>query len=200
LGQTEISEVQQPIDEAKQDRMEEFSRLVFIHQIGEGKPLDPTVDHPALQELIEWAEKEQLIEIDVKGVRYKLTAKGKQLHEKQLDEAQVLIRKYDIFGDVDVDASGTAHFDSKLGNDLRVPIFELEDLDPFRARLLIGLNDGEWNDEDLENIATNIDFYDEVFAPIESAPTVEDFGKARLISVIDQGKAKQRAEGTFEDV
>ena len=40
-----------------------------------------------------------------------------------MDEAQDLIKRFDIFGDVDVDSQGTARFDTGLGRDLRVPIY-----------------------------------------------------------------------------
>jgi hypothetical protein len=176
------------------DRIMEFGKMLLLHHIAEGRPLDVTVDHPEIQELIAWAEKDQLIEIDVKRAAYKLTDRGKRLHQEILDEAQELIRKYDIFGDVDVDTSGTAYFDTKLGKDLRVPIFELERIDPFRARFLIGLNDGEWNDEDLAKIALNANWYSKVFAPIESSPTIEEIGRDKLVAALDQGRAKLRRE------
>jgi hypothetical protein len=181
-------------ESGKQEKMVEFARQLFIQLIAEGKPVDVTHEVPELQALIEWAEREELIEIDVQKAAYKLTAKGKALHQAQLKEAQDLIRRYDIFGDVDIDASGTAYFDTGLGKDLRVPVFEVEGVDPFRARFLVGLNDGEFNDEDLAKVAFDIGWYDKIFAPIELAPTAEDIGEPRLMSVLDQGKARLRAE------
>lgn len=182
-------------DQGKQEKMVEFARQLFIQLIAEGKPIDVTHDVPELQSLIQWGEREQLIEIDVQKASYKLTSKGVALHQAQLKEAEDLIRRYDIFGDVDVDSSGTAFFDTGLGKDLRVPVFEVEGVDPFRARFLVGLNDGEFNDEDLAQVAFDMNWYDKVFKPIEMAPTAEDIGQSRLMSVVDQGKAKLRAEG-----
>jgi hypothetical protein len=172
----------------------QFAKMLLLHQIAEGAPLDVTVEHPELQPLVEWAEKNQLIEIDVKKAAYKLTAKGKNMHDEQLAEAQELIKRYDIFGDVDVDASGAVHFDTGLGRDLRVPIFELEGVDPFRARFVIGLNDGEWKDTNWIENALKESWYSEVFAPVERAPSLEDIGEEQLRSIIDQGKKKLRSE------
>ncbi len=175
-------------------KMQQYARMFFLHQILDGKPLDVTVDHLDLQPLIDWAEKEAFIEIDVKRAAYKLTEKGKRLQQKQLDEAQDLIRRYDIYGDVDVDSSGTVRFDTGLGRDVRVPVFELEGVDPFRSRFLLGLNDGEWKDSDWPTLATNESWYDEVFSPIESAPSIEEIGETQLRGIIEQGKKAIRLD------
>lgn len=177
--------------------LENFARVVFIHQIEEGKPLDVTKDHVRIDSLIQWAEKEALIEIDVAGYKYKLTDKGLRLYQAQLDEAQDIIRRYDIFGDVDVDSSGKARFDTGLGADLRVPIWEMDGVDPFRARLLLGLNDEEWKNIDWEETVLEEGWYDEVFAPIEGAPAVEAVGVERLKQIIEQGKTALRTDPAF---
>ncbi len=176
-------------------KMRQYARMFFLHQILDGKPLDVTVDHLELQPLIDWAEKDGLIEIDVKRAAYKLTEKGKRLQQQQLDEAQDLIRRYDIYGDVDVDSSGTVRFDTGLGRDLRVPVFEIAGVDPFRSRFLLGLNDGEWKESDWPQLATKESWYDEVFAPIESAPSVEEIGEPQLQLIMEQGKKAIRLDG-----
>lgn len=173
---------------------DEFSRLFFIHHIAEGRSLDVTQEYPELQDLIKWAEREQLIEIDVARAAYKLTPQGSLLHQKQLDEAQELIKRYDIFSDVDIDGNGQVHFDSGLGRDLRIPIYEFEGVDPFRARLLIGMNDGEWKDEEWWRLATDKDFYDRIFSLVETAPSIDSIGKDKLQSVLDEGKRRLRSE------
>jgi hypothetical protein len=175
-------------------KLEQFARMVFLHQIAEGLPLEVTVDHPAIQPLLAWAERESLIEIDVKSTAYKLTDKGKLAHAEQLAEAQDLIRRYDIFSDVDADSSGSVHFDTGLGRDLRVPVFEMEGVDPFRARLLIGLNDGEFRDSNWSENALKESWYNEVFESVEKAPPVGDIGKDKLRSIIEQGKKVLRSE------
>ncbi len=117
--------------------MDDLKRAMFLHQIAVGSAIDVTKDNPELEELIAWGEKEQYIEIDVKTANYKLTERGKRVHDSYIEEAQNLIKKFDIYGDVDVDRSGTAHFDTGSGRDLRVAAFEMEGVDPFRARFCL---------------------------------------------------------------
>ncbi|HEY9785918.1 MAG TPA: hypothetical protein V6D17_10985 [Candidatus Obscuribacterales bacterium] len=173
--------------------MREFARLFLLHQINVGAHVDVTKDLPELNESISWAEREGLIEIDVKSAAYKLTEKGKRTHASYIEEAQNLIRRYDIFGDVDIDASGKAHFDTGLGRDLRVPVYEMEGIDPFRARFILGLNDGEWDRLDnWTDVIEDKKWYDEIFRPIETAPSIEDIGEDTLKQIIHQGKALLR--------
>jgi hypothetical protein len=100
-----------------------------------------------------------------------------------------LIRRYDIFCDVNVDSSGIARFDTGVGKDLRVPVYEMEGLDPFRARFLLGINDGEWDNlVNWQDLLKDRKWYDQVFLPIERAPSVEEVGEDKLRSIIDQAK------------
>ncbi len=173
--------------------MEDLSRAMFLHQISVGSTIDVTKDNPELETFIAWAEKEQYIEIDVKTASYKLTERGKRVHDSYIEEAQNLIKKFDIYADVDVDRSGNAHFDTGSGRDLRIAAFELEGVDPFRARFLLGLNDGEWDKmPNWNQLINDVSFYDEIFAPVERATSVEEIGEDKLAAIIDQGKAKLR--------
>jgi len=176
-------------------QIEDFSRALFLHQIAAGTIIDVTKDYPELIDVIAWAEKEGLIEIDVTKAAYKLTAKGTRIHDSYIAEAQDLIKRFDIYGDVDLDASGTAHFDTNLGRDFRVAAFEMEAVDPFRARFLLGLNDGEWDKfDDWMDKFESAAWYGEIFAPIEQAPSVEEIGEDKLKQIMEQGKAALRDE------
>lgn len=179
----------------QQGTIPELARLMFLHQVAKGAQIDVTKDLPELQDVLGRLEKDGLIDIDVKKAAYKLTEKGVRTHASYLEEAQNLIRRYDIFGDVDIDASGKAHFDTGLGKDLRVPVYEVEGIDPYRARFLLGLNDGEWDGtEDWIDNLENENWYRQVFEPIDRAPSVDDVGgKARIEAVIDQGKSVLRS-------
>lgn len=174
--------------------MQELADLLFLHQIAVGNIVEVTREIPELIDVIARAEKNALVEIDVKKAAYKLTEKGKRRHDSYIEEAQNLVKRFDIFSDVDLDANGNVHFDSGLGQDLRVPIFEVEGVDPFRARFLLGLNDGEWDRMDnwIEQIE-NEEWYQSIFAPIETAPSVDDIGRTTIQEIIDKGKAKMRS-------
>lgn len=174
--------------------MAELGDLLFLHQIAVGNLVEVTKDYPELIDIIARAEKDALVEIDVKKAAYKLTEKGKRRHDSYIEEAQSLIKRYDIYGDVDVDSNGVVHFDTELGQDLRVPIYEVEGVDPFRARFLLGLNDGEWDkmDDWVQKIEDE-EWYREIFKPIEAAPSVDEIGKGKLEHILDRGKAKLRS-------
>jgi hypothetical protein len=189
-----VHDSQQP-QESEEDSISDLARIFFLHQIAVGKPLDVTKDYPELQEIIPPAEKEGLIEIDVKKAAYKLTASGERVHQSYIMEAQDLIKRFDIYADVDVDSEGVARFDTGLGKDMRVPVYEIEGVDPFRARLLLGLNDGDWDALDnWQELATDRRFYNRIFETIERAPSIEEIGRDQLVQIIDQAKAIIRSD------
>lgn len=174
--------------------VDELANLMFLHQLAIGKHVDVTKEIPELSGVISRAEKSGLIEIDVKTAGYKLTDLGKRRHDSYIEEAQNLIRKYDIYCDVDLDSNGTVHFDTDLGQDLRVPVFEKEGIDPFRARFLLGLNDGEWDHLDnWPELIEDTKWYDQIFRPIETAPSIDAIGNGKLEHIIDRAKAKLRS-------
>lgn len=176
-------------------QIQDFSRALFLHQIAIGTIIDVTKDYAELTDVVAWAEKEGLIEIDVNRAAYKLTEKGNRIHDSYIAEAQDLIQRFDIYGDVDLDASGVAHFDTNLGRDYRVAAFEMEAVDPFRARFLLGLNDGEWDKfPDWMDKFESAQWYDEIFAPVEKAPSIEEIGESKMKQIIEQGKIALRDE------
>ena len=172
----------------------DLSRVMFLHQIAIGYAIDVTKEFPELMDCIAWAEKNELIEIDVKKVAYKLTERGKRMHDSYIEEAQDLIKRFDIYGNVDCDNSGI-YFDTGLGKDLRVPAFELEGVDPYRARFLLGINDGEW--DVLSNWTELFDkesWYQQIFAPIDQAPSLEEIGSEKMAEIMTKAKAILRNE------
>jgi hypothetical protein len=180
---------------ASTDQIALFSQMMFLHQIAAGSVIDVTKEIPELSASIAEAERNGWIEIDVKSVSYKLTAEGKQLHDSYIAEAQDLIKRFDIYGDVDIDNSGAVHFDSGLGKDMRVPVFEIENIDPFRARFVIGLNDGEWDKlSNWPSLYKDPIWYKGIFKDVEQAPGVRDVGESTLRRVIDAGKGRLRED------
>jgi hypothetical protein len=181
------------------EELEEFGRMMLLHQISVGNGLDVTQDYPEINHLLKWAEQHGLIEIDVKRAAYKLTAAGKKQHDQWMSEAQDLVRRFDILADVDVDAGGKARFDTSLGDDYRVAAYEISNINPYRARLLLGLNDGEWNDiGQWEMIAADRNWYQKQFEPIDKAISADELGRERLESVMRQAKDQLRHDGIFQ--
>jgi hypothetical protein len=177
------------------DQVGRYAHMMLLHQTAKGHALDVTKDYPELTGAIAEAERQGQLEIDIPTATYQLTPVGKRAHQNLMDEAQDLIKRFDVYGDVLVDSAGTASFDTGMGEDLRVPMFDLGNIDPFRARFLLGLNDGEWDGmpQWWEHV-TEPGWYEEVFAPIEAAPSVDALGRARLERVRDQATAYLRAQ------
>jgi hypothetical protein len=184
-----------PTQDSQEEQMQVFARVMFLHQVAIGTAIDVTKSHPEIDDIIAWAEHEELIEIDVQKASYRLTAKGKAQHEQYIQEAQELIKKFDIYGDVDMDSSGAVRFDTGLGSDLRVPVFEVNGVDPFRARFLLGINDGEWDQlVNWEELVQDVSWYQRMFEPIERAPAVDDIGRENLSRIQDEAKTLLRRE------
>jgi hypothetical protein len=187
-----------PAGKGTENITSEFARILFLHQIAIGFVIDVTKSFPELTDVMKYAESKGWIEVEVSKVAYKLTAEGRKVYDRYMSEAQDLIRRFDIYADVDVDSSGRARFDTGLGKDLRVPAFEMEGVDPFRARFLLGLIDGEWNQlSNWMELFEDQNWYAEIFDPVERAPSVEDIGRSRMESIIDQAKAvlRQQTQG-----
>lgn len=195
LGSDESGEEPPAQSDGQKASMKELANLMFLHQLSIGSYVDVTKDIPELSGVIKRAEQDELIEIDVKKAGYVLTEKGKRRHASFVEEAQELIKRYDIYCDVDLDSSGNVHFDTGLGNDLRVAVFEMDGIDPFRARFILGLNDGEWDKlPNWTEIIEDEKWYQEVFRPIEQAPSIDDIGRGKLEHIIDRAKAKLRLQ------
>ncbi len=178
-----------------QGTVEELSQLFFLHQLAIGGHVDVIKEVPELQDIVSWAEKQGLIEIDVQKTSYKLTEKGKRAHESYVEEGQNLIKRYDLFADVDIDSSGSIFFETGLGRDLRIAVYEMEGVDPYRARFILGLNDGEWDKlDDWESLITSESWYREIFKVVDSAFSANDVGRDVMERVLDRGKAMMRSE------
>lgn len=181
-------------------QMKTFDMMLFLHRIALGEVIDVTKDHIDLEAVLADAEGRlpPLVEIDVKKAIYALSEEGKRFHKALMSEAQELVKRYDIYGDVDLDASGTARFDTGLGQDWRVPAFELAGIDPFKARFLLGLNDREWDHlPDWTAKLGNAEWYGSLFEPIEQAPSLEQVGREKLRHVMDQARNALRSDGVF---
>jgi hypothetical protein len=179
----------------EKDPTAEFALIMFLHQLNIGYEIDVTKDFPEIAAEVAESEKNNWIEIDVKKAAFKLTEAGQAALKRYLDEAQNLIRRYDVYADVDVDGAGNVLFDTNLGKDLRVAAWEFEGVDPFRARFLLGINDGEWNNlSNWMELIHDRAWYDGIFDAIESAPAVDDIGGGQMQTIIDQGKAALRKE------
>jgi hypothetical protein len=185
-------------DGQRAQAMMRFAVMMLMHQVKKGYVIDVTRDDPDLMEVIAAAERDHWLDIDVKRACYVLSEAGERHYGALMREAQELVLRYDIYGDVDVLANGEVLFDTGLGDDWRIAMFEYADLDPFYVRFLIGLNDGEWDDlSDWPACVRSQRWYAQVFGPIEAALSVEDIGKDRLEQALRAGKSALREDGAW---
>ena len=128
--------------------------------------------------------------------RYEITDEGAEALANMVAETESYIDRYDIFGDTLYDReSGAVSFGKNRGEDLRVPVYEAEGLDPVRAVFLLALYDStldtlpyDWRDA-IHDPA----FFDELLAPAVDHPTVDG---ALLEEIIEGGLTyvEERAE------
>ncbi|MGE5708256.1 MAG: hypothetical protein ACM3YO_07975 [Bacteroidota bacterium] len=176
-------------DELKASQMKAFRLLMLLHMVSIGKKVDVIHVDPDLAEAIAEAEAKGWLEIDTKNAVYRLTPEGEKAHRAAIEEAQELIRRYDLYSDVEVDPKEGPIFCEGQGDDLRVPVWEYAGINPFRARFVLGLNDGEWDElPDWAAASNSEDFYGEVFEPVEMAPTVEEIGREKLERIVAAGR------------
>ncbi|MCS5669783.1 MAG: hypothetical protein NZ876_20585 [Dehalococcoidia bacterium] len=118
---------------------------------------------------------------------FEISEEGRQAIGRTIAETESYIDQYDVFKDVYHDAaSGAIEFDTGRGQDLRVQVYEFEELDPVRVIFLLRLYDGSF-DEDLATWRESIhsdEFFGEVLSPITNGVRIDE---DMIESVIEAG-------------
>ena len=113
---------------------------------------------------------------DLEGT-FAITEEGRQAIGKSIAETDSYIDQYDVFKDVFYDAdSGALEFETGLGRDLRVQLYEYDDQDPVRVVFLLRLYDSTF-DEVLATWRDSIQseqFFGEILSPIINAERVDE--------------------------
>ena len=108
---------------------------------------------------------------------YAISDEGRQAIGRTLAETEAYIDLYDVFKDVYFDAGSWAlEFGTGLGQDLRVQVYEYEDLDPVRVVFLLRLYDSTF-DEALGTWRDSIhseQFFGEILSPIINAERIDE--------------------------
>lgn len=113
---------------------------------------------------------------------YEVTEAGYRAMEVQAADTEMMIERYDIFADVDIDeeTSETA-FGSARGLDIRVQVYEAEGIDPIRAvfsRMLYDNGLSRGTDLNLIDALCDKDFFSKSLEPVvnrdEVAATILD--------------------------
>ena len=108
---------------------------------------------------------------------FEISEEGRQAIGRAIAETETYIRQYDVFKDVYYDSeSGALEFETGRGQDLRVQIYEYEELDPVRVVFLLRLYDGTF-DEALATWCESIHserFFGEILSPITNAVRIDE--------------------------
>ena len=156
--------------------------------------LEPSIDYLASEDV-------GLIRIQEECV---ITPRGYDLLSSIIDEAEFYIGNYDIFGDVYVKGVSEIRFNAGHGDNLIVPVFIREGIDPYRALFIVALYLGNMDylvqlpayagisqstKSDLSMLFSE-DPFEELFSLIACSPTVEDIGTELLDRIIREGKLR----------
>ena len=113
---------------------------------------------------------------DLEGT-FAITEEGRQAIGRTIAETDSYIDQFDVFKDVFHDADGGAlEFETGLGRDLRVQLYEYEDQDPVRIVFLLRLYDSTF-DEFLATWRDSINseqFFGEILSPIMNAERIDE--------------------------
>ena len=164
--------------QAIMDFMQTNMLMYFLDKHEYKLPADPIAESD--QNLLPIAKKLQSVKLIAPSDldrTYAISEEGRQAIGRAIAETESYIDQYDVFKDVFLDAdSGALEFDTGSGRDLRVQIYEAEDLDPVRVVFLLRLYDSTF-DEVLTTWRDSIhseQFFGEMLSPIINAERVDE--------------------------
>ena len=108
---------------------------------------------------------------------YAITEEGRQAISRTIAETESYIDQYDVFKDVFYDAeSGALEFETGRGKDLRVQMYEHEDLDPVRIVFLLRLYDSTFDEVQAtwRDSIHSEQFFGELLSPVMNAERMEE--------------------------
>ena len=177
--------------------------LYFIGALDYVLPTEPvdeadTALLPIAQSLVE----EGATERPADSGPFEITELGMEAIHEMTAEAENVIERYEVFGDVLYDPeTGECDFDTGVGIDLRIPVYEAEALSAVRAVLLVELCDGEIArmDDDWRMAIHDREFFEALLLPVVERPLVD---AEDLDAIIDAGFAfmeNQASEASLVD-
>ena len=170
-------------------------RLPAPVDAGQGVALSDTVENLCHRNLLHAAEDTGVEDTGAEDTEaYRITPAGRQFIGALLAETESYIDRFDEFKDVFWDEeTGAAEFATGYGDDLRVPVFIAEGLDPVRTVFLLRLYDGA-----LDRFAAtwpeligDAGFFNRILEPVVNrAPAPEEL----LPAIIEDGYAYTEAQ------
>lgn len=180
-------------DEYKENMLKDFRGLFVLYLMdkfdyepeSQTDQLAATLDHLASAE----------IDLIASDGGFFITPGGYDLLGSIIDEAESYIDNYDIFGDVHVKNASEMEFNTGCGDNLIVPVFTHEGIDPYRAFFIVALYLGN-----LDHLVLELDMlfteepFRQLFSLIAHSKTAEDVGTELLNRVIQSGRWKIEEE------
>ena len=152
--------------------------MYFIDKHGYKLSVDPIAGTD--RDLLPIAKKLQsakLIETSDLEAIFVLTDAGRQAISGTIAETESYIDQFDVFKDVFHDAdSGAIEFETGRGSDLRVQMYEHEDLDPVRAVFLLRIYDSTFDEAQAvwrESIHSE-QYFGELLSPVMNAERMDE--------------------------
>jgi hypothetical protein len=116
-----------------------------------------------------------------------ITDRGRETLHQMIAVVENVLNRYEIFADVLCDAeTGECDFGTGRGGDMRIPVYEAEGVDPFRAVFFVELFDGalEKLEDDWRDVIHEREFYDALLMPVTDRPLVDE---QILEKIVDAG-------------
>ena len=182
-------------DDQKETMLRDFRGLFILYLIDRfgDQPKLQDAEHEAagkLSILLEHLASEEIGLIAFDGEPF-ITPGGHDLLSSIIEEAEFYIDNYDIFGDVYVKGASEIRFNAGYGDNLIVPVFVREGIDPYRALFVVALYLGNLDHlvPDLAVLFSEEPFR-QLFSFIAHSATAEDVGIELLDSIIQAGRSK----------
>ena len=182
------------------EQMREFRLILLLYQMDrygqdfvfEGQDLDTT----GIEAVADWAVTKGWLDLSAKEVRgeykpvYSRTEEGNRLLRALVRETDDLIKNYDHFGDVTL-AEEPPRFHTGRGEDLRIWVYQVENVDAVRAAFLMNIENGAY-DRTWRDVFRDDAFYRDliVIAGAESPVTPQKLD--RIIRVGKEWAATRR--------
>lgn len=160
------------------DFMQANMLMYFLDKYEYKLPVDPIAETD--QNLLPIAKKLQSVKLIAPSdttATFAITEDGKQAIGRTIAETESYIDRYDVLKDVLVDPEmDLVEFDTGQGQDLRVQMYEAEDLDPVRVVFLLRMYDSTFDEAqtDWREAIHSEQFFGEILSPVVNAERVDE--------------------------
>ncbi len=186
-------------EEQKQEMLDDF-RATFILYMMDKFGRFPDFGSEQISHILDKLSSEDDCLIYFDDADWNITHRGYDLLRSIADEAEFYIDNYDIFADIYIKGFQKVIFDTGYGDNLIIPVFLREGIDPYRAIFLIAVylgNLDEWLDSTGDLFSEQS--FRKLFSVIADSPDEEEIGTELLSHVIEEGKSRMLERSLHHD-